>query len=728
MHASAQSASASPADTALLLAWSRSGDEAAFAQLVARHAGMVLATALRKTARPALAEEVAQAVFALAARRAGKLSDHPCLAAWLHRTAVFEAANALRREQQHQRIHAAMATNPDIFRDTDDAGSPGNLEAAMPLLDDALDALPEHDRLAVLLRYSEKLSYDQMGARLGKSADACQKQTSRAVERLRAVMRRRGASVSVLAAGTLLSAGLTHPVSAATAANITAAALSAAPKLGWLALLHHILQTMNTGKQIISAAAIVVLLAAVPAGLQWSQASALRAELVRPVPAGPARRAQDAATATPMRGRLVPPGCSAEEAENIVNFLRGLRGRLLTTDQYLAVAAQIMSLPLSHMDEAAAVLAELPGILPSAPLRFMLYARWGELDPHAAHDAVAKSNDSVIPGIAFMAVASGWMEADPRGMVQWIRDNPGRGANLSTFLGTQIGTLDRDTVMLLKDVAPPGYYPGKLVLAWEAKQEGGNIAGTAHELLTTLPDDHRRETVVEDTARYLSDTDPKAALEFVMSHPDPRGKLAERALDIAAQAWAEEDLDAAAGWALSLPTEKQHLGSRVWHMLALQDEARIREVLSRVPDETFRNSMLASAAAMGAATDPERSMRLLTGLPDDLRHGAISNIAHERATTALSGTGDWINAMPEGPDRDAAVFGFVRELEKSDAESAAIWAASTASGEKRAAALRSIAGAWLKTAPEDAQRWVQSADSLTPEERAAFTAPATQKP
>src|SRR6187431_1391392 len=80
-------------DRTLLRAWSRAHDEAAFTRFVQRHLGMVQGAALRKTARPDLAEEVAQAVFALAARRAAALAEHPCAGAWLHRTTLLESAN-----------------------------------------------------------------------------------------------------------------------------------------------------------------------------------------------------------------------------------------------------------------------------------------------------------------------------------------------------------------------------------------------------------------------------------------------------------------------------------------------------------------------------------------------------------------------------------------------------------------------------------------------------------
>ena len=54
-----------------------------------------------------------------------------------------------------------------------------------PVLDEAMAALEEDDRAAVLLRYFQGKTFREVGAALGASEDAAQKRVSRAVERLR---------------------------------------------------------------------------------------------------------------------------------------------------------------------------------------------------------------------------------------------------------------------------------------------------------------------------------------------------------------------------------------------------------------------------------------------------------------------------------------------------------------------------------------------------------------
>ncbi len=79
-------------DILLMRSFCADRDEAAFAQLVGRHLGMVHGVALRRLRSRVLAEEVAQNVFTRLAVKADAVARHPeRLRGWLHRTAWLEA-------------------------------------------------------------------------------------------------------------------------------------------------------------------------------------------------------------------------------------------------------------------------------------------------------------------------------------------------------------------------------------------------------------------------------------------------------------------------------------------------------------------------------------------------------------------------------------------------------------------------------------------------------------
>jgi hypothetical protein len=75
-----------------------------------------------------------------------------------------------------------------------------------PLLDEAMHALDETDRTAVLLRYFENKSLREVGATLGTSENAAQKRLARAVERLREFFAKRGVTVGASGLVVVISA------------------------------------------------------------------------------------------------------------------------------------------------------------------------------------------------------------------------------------------------------------------------------------------------------------------------------------------------------------------------------------------------------------------------------------------------------------------------------------------------------------------------------------------
>lgn len=90
-------------DAELLRRYTDSRSEAAFAEFVERHLNLVYFTALRRTGGNAeLAQDIAQAVFVTAARRARTLTTHATLAGWLHTTTRFVAVRTLRKERTRQ--------------------------------------------------------------------------------------------------------------------------------------------------------------------------------------------------------------------------------------------------------------------------------------------------------------------------------------------------------------------------------------------------------------------------------------------------------------------------------------------------------------------------------------------------------------------------------------------------------------------------------------------------
>lgn len=175
----------------LLNHYGLTGEEDAFAELLRRHGGWVTGVISRRLGDHATAEDAVQTVFIRLAQNAPRFSHDAELVAWLHRTAMGVAVDHWRSE--NRRRHRETIATMDLPKTAVSEASENEL---LPIIDDALDQLPDVDRQAVLMRFFEGRSMRDLGVALGVSEDAAKMRISRAVERLRAGFLKRGLACS----------------------------------------------------------------------------------------------------------------------------------------------------------------------------------------------------------------------------------------------------------------------------------------------------------------------------------------------------------------------------------------------------------------------------------------------------------------------------------------------------------------------------------------------------
>ncbi len=218
-------------DWQLIESYARERSETAFRTLVERHAGLVYASALRQVHDAQLAQDVAQAVFILLARKADSLRHGTVLPGWLFQTTRFVAARARRSEQRRQR-REQQAFDMQLLNSTDEAW-----QRMAPVIDEALAQLSQADRDAILLRYVEGRSLCEVSASLGVTEEAAKKRVARAVDKLRQSLGRDGVAISTAAVGAALTCHAAAAAPATVVASLSANALAATSASGAAAAL-----------------------------------------------------------------------------------------------------------------------------------------------------------------------------------------------------------------------------------------------------------------------------------------------------------------------------------------------------------------------------------------------------------------------------------------------------------------------------------------------------------
>ena len=159
------------------------GNAEAFARLVDRHYDRCARIATRVLGNREDAEEAVQDAFLRAYRALDSYENRERFSAWLTRILI----------NQCRTMYARVSRREQLFSDMDaaQAGSyaePEYADDAWPDLERALSQLPPDQREAIVLRYADDLSYDEMARITGAGQSALKMRVQRAFARLRILL------------------------------------------------------------------------------------------------------------------------------------------------------------------------------------------------------------------------------------------------------------------------------------------------------------------------------------------------------------------------------------------------------------------------------------------------------------------------------------------------------------------------------------------------------------
>lgn len=189
-----EEAEASNAHHVTLMQRVKEGDVAAFEELVQIHQHAVIGTVAKMLGSPNDAEDIGQQVFIRIWKSAKRYQPKAKFTTWMFTITRNLVFNEMRRRQRKPAVSMNereeefhLATPDDKAVTPADAALQSELEGAV---DAAIQALPEKQRMAVVLRRFEELPYEEIASILGLSLPAVKSLLFRARAQLKQNLQR----------------------------------------------------------------------------------------------------------------------------------------------------------------------------------------------------------------------------------------------------------------------------------------------------------------------------------------------------------------------------------------------------------------------------------------------------------------------------------------------------------------------------------------------------------
>jgi len=164
------------------------GDLEAFDRLVDKYASWVYQIAFRMTSNREDADDIAQEAFIRAFSAIGKFKQQSAFSTWLYRIAVNVCQDELKRRKRAPQPMSTLQADDDSEDLTDQIAADQSSDPAeiveakerQRAVQQAIDSLPEHHRIVIILRDLQGLSYEEIAQVLGGRVGTVKSRINRA--------------------------------------------------------------------------------------------------------------------------------------------------------------------------------------------------------------------------------------------------------------------------------------------------------------------------------------------------------------------------------------------------------------------------------------------------------------------------------------------------------------------------------------------------------------------
>ena len=377
---------------------------------------------------------------------------------------------------------------------------------------------------------------------------------------------------------------------------------------------------------------------------------------------------------------------------------------LAQKDPMLRMSALLEYVGSLSDDEIPAALKELRNSTPewdpdARVASQLMLTRWGKADPEGALTYLSGLDHRKAGGDAAVIIST-LASSNPQRAVEWLEDPDNKLVNLPWMGQILAGSITKEWVrqdpqaaldwaMGVPENQRSGAYAGVL----------GTIAATdpvrASELAKNLPDSNAKREIIGQIARAWSENSPTEALEWASAL---EGDDRKRAMS-----------EAIGSLALKQPEEAAS------YVLALEEDER-------------SDGMIKSVAGNWARKEPAMAAQWVGELPEGkAKEGAMGDVMWNWTVADPQAASTWLLDQPQGDSRDAGIGALARATFDNDPASAVTWAANMTDDKRRFDSVNIGIRVWLDRDEQAAEEWLNTTESLTPDEIQAIRAQQKEK-
>ncbi len=335
---------------------------------------------------------------------------------------------------------------------------------------------------------------------------------------------------------------------------------------------------------------------------------------------------------------------------------------------------------------------------------------WARKDPQAAMQFASQHPE--LSGAALGEVAQAWAQRDLAAATNWVENLPDGEKKDATLLA----------------------------LASSTEKHAPELAARFCTLLTTS---QPTKEVVQDIAGSFAKADISSAVEWARNLKDDTTR--QTALSALSEAWAQNDPNGMATYALGLPAgdaQSQYL-TAACRQLAIHDLPATVELLKPLADAELRRTILEQVgrgcdlphmdqaakyvATMPAGddqkavikglvsswtpTDPESALNWLCSFPENnLQTESVQSVIKAWSQPEPAAVAKWLANLPAGTNSEGMVSAFLEGAAVKYPEFAGQWTQSVTDENKRQTFQVQVARQWMKTDPSVAVKWINTLD------------------